>query len=243
MLTRCPECETLYRLTNNQMEAAGGKVRCSRCYTIFNATEYMQQNEGVASDRPQTETEKTPPSQPEPDRVEPQSVETAKTPDILLQPVRKEPSAAWWLAALLLTAIAAVQLAWLDRASLIKDPQGKSFLTTLCGIVGCTLPQPRDPDKFKVLSRDMSSHPDKENALLFMLVMANKANFAQPYPYLQLDLFDNDRKPAGQRTFSPEEYLNSKPDEDIVQPDEVVYIKLELLDPGPDISGFEIKFR
>jgi predicted Zn finger-like uncharacterized protein len=242
MLTRCPKCETLYRLTNDQIEAAGGKVRCSRCYSVFNAIEHIQQTEPRETSSSQPETDGSVIAQPKPDRIGQQPAEKAKTPDILLQPVRKEPGAAWWFAALLLTAIAAVQLAWLDRASLIKDPQGKSFLTTLCGIVGCTLPQPRDPDKFRVLSRDMSSHPDKKNALLFTLVMANKADFAQPYPYLQLDLFDNDRKPAGQRTFSPQEYLDPKPSEDLLQPDETVYIKLELLDPGPDISGFEIKF-
>ena len=253
MHTRCPQCETLYRLTSEQIDAAGGKVRCSRCNSVFNAVEHMEQSN---EDSSSIQLKQDPPepllSQPEnsveaveqPTVVPNNNHSTEKTwiPDILLQPASKEPGAAWWAAAFLLTVLVAVQMAWLDRTSLVKDPQGKEFLVTLCDIVGCSLPQPRDPIKFRVLSRDMSSHPEHKNALLFMLVMANKAGYAQPYPFLQLNLFDNNRRPAGHRIFAPKEYLDSKAATGLLQPDEAIYISLELLDPGPSISGFEIKF-
>ena len=258
MLTRCPQCETLYRLTTEQLEAAGGKVRCSRCNKVFNAAEHMQQSSKKApipsvrpkpkpkpqptpAPKPDTSKETEPLAQPNPLPKHSRPTEPT-TPDVLLQPTRTEPGVIWWALAILLTAVAAVQLAWLDRNSLIKDPQGKEFLTTLCDLVGCSLPQPKDPSKFRVLSRDMSSHPVQRNALLFRLVMANKANYAQPYPYLQLKLFDNNRRPAGHRIFAPKEYLSEEPVTGPAQPDQAVYIRLELLDPGPDISGFEIKF-
>jgi predicted Zn finger-like uncharacterized protein len=35
MVTRCPSCETLFRVTPQQLRAHGGKVRCGRCMTVF----------------------------------------------------------------------------------------------------------------------------------------------------------------------------------------------------------------
>jgi predicted Zn finger-like uncharacterized protein len=35
MVTRCPSCETLFRVTPQQLRAHGGQVRCGRCMTVF----------------------------------------------------------------------------------------------------------------------------------------------------------------------------------------------------------------
>jgi predicted Zn finger-like uncharacterized protein len=37
MYTQCPECETYFRVTEDDLEAAEGQVRCSRCEAIFDA--------------------------------------------------------------------------------------------------------------------------------------------------------------------------------------------------------------
>ena len=39
MLTRCPACETAFRITAEQLSAAHGRVRCGRCQKVFNALE------------------------------------------------------------------------------------------------------------------------------------------------------------------------------------------------------------
>ena len=163
-------------------------------------------------------------------------------PPHLLTQKKKGAGPVWWVLLLLLSISGLLQLAWLERHTLVNDPQGKQLISMLCNIAGCTPPQQRAPKQFRVLSRDMTSHPTHENALLFLLVMANHAEFEQPYPYLQLNLFDDKRRPAGQRVFSPEEYLGEQPSPDLLKPDHAVYIRLQLFDPGPGISGFEIKF-
>ena len=40
MQTRCPHCETVFRLTEEQLSAAHGKVRCGLCHSIFTATAF-----------------------------------------------------------------------------------------------------------------------------------------------------------------------------------------------------------
>lgn len=41
MLTRCPACETAFRVTPEQLKARGGKVRCGKCQTVFNALDSL----------------------------------------------------------------------------------------------------------------------------------------------------------------------------------------------------------
>lgn len=37
MKTRCPSCQTTFRVTPEQLKARAGKVRCGQCQTVFNA--------------------------------------------------------------------------------------------------------------------------------------------------------------------------------------------------------------
>lgn len=35
MVTRCPSCNTMFRVTPQQLQAQQGKVRCGRCMMVF----------------------------------------------------------------------------------------------------------------------------------------------------------------------------------------------------------------
>jgi len=41
MLTRCPKCETTFRVTPEQLKARQGKVRCGECQEVFNALDTL----------------------------------------------------------------------------------------------------------------------------------------------------------------------------------------------------------
>lgn len=58
-LTRCPHCKATFKVTNDQLEAAGGKVRCGACMNVFDALAYiLSEREEI----PQSDSvEKTPP--------------------------------------------------------------------------------------------------------------------------------------------------------------------------------------
>lgn len=38
MYTQCPHCQTTFALTESELKARDGLVRCGRCFTVFNAT-------------------------------------------------------------------------------------------------------------------------------------------------------------------------------------------------------------
>lgn len=41
MQTRCPECQTSFRVTPEQLKARAGKVRCGQCQSVFNALDSL----------------------------------------------------------------------------------------------------------------------------------------------------------------------------------------------------------
>lgn len=67
-VTQCPACSTRFRVSQEQLDAHGGMVRCGRCQAAFNALEYLSDNdpspqldlpimqEETATDEPATDT-------------------------------------------------------------------------------------------------------------------------------------------------------------------------------------------
>lgn len=60
--TRCPKCETRFRVTDAQLSVAGGKVRCGNCMAVFNAVEHQVATPAAG--------DKNPPSAPVPEAQE-----------------------------------------------------------------------------------------------------------------------------------------------------------------------------
>ncbi|MGD2081613.1 MAG: DUF3426 domain-containing protein [Chromatiales bacterium] len=147
----------------------------------------------------------------------------------------------WGLGAFCLLVLALGQLLWWERDALAQHPQGRKLVEPMCEALGCRVPPRRAPDRIRVLSRDVSPHPAERDALLVMLVIANEAPFPQPYPVLQLTLYDKRERAFGQRRFTPQEYLGD-PDPQPMQPDHAVYVRLELVDPGEQVTGFQFEF-
>jgi predicted Zn finger-like uncharacterized protein len=44
-ITQCPECATRFKVTEVQIEAHNGLVRCGRCHVVFNAREHQHDHE------------------------------------------------------------------------------------------------------------------------------------------------------------------------------------------------------
>ncbi|MCR2746156.1 zinc-ribbon and DUF3426 domain-containing protein [Limnobacter parvus] len=41
LATRCPNCETLFKVTSGQLQLHEGKVRCGQCQTVFSGIEHL----------------------------------------------------------------------------------------------------------------------------------------------------------------------------------------------------------
>ena len=56
LLTRCPHCETRFRVTDEQLNVAKGKVRCGYCMEVFDARSHADtgENTGASSSEPES---------------------------------------------------------------------------------------------------------------------------------------------------------------------------------------------
>lgn len=59
MLTRCPACQTVFRITPEQLKARQGRVRCGECRHVFNALDTLLDDAGSA---PRQADETAPPA-------------------------------------------------------------------------------------------------------------------------------------------------------------------------------------
>ncbi len=156
---------------------------------------------------------------------------------------KKKSGGLWWSVGILtLLLLALSQLSWFGRDKLMRYPEGRMLLQSTCQYLGCKLPTIRSPEQIQVLSRSISSHPKVENALLIQLTIANKANFPQPQPMLQISLFSSEEQLVVQRRFQPNEYLSDNSQHGQLDPGKAMYVELEIQDPGSDVTGFKLEF-
>ena len=234
MLTRCPHCQTIFRIREDQLNMADGLAHCYRCEQVFNARENL--SETAVAEEPATQR-----STPSPPDTTPISVE-----ELLASPKKKRSFFAtlfWLLACAALLAAATLQLAWFEREEAIKYPEGRMLLEKLCHYVHCQVPKLRNLNLIQITQRQITSHPHKNSALLVQLTIKNQAPFSQPYPILELSLSTTDEMLVARRSFSPAEYLEPATDHNrLMSPGMLQQIEIEIEDPGAAVTGFEFNF-
>jgi hypothetical protein len=156
---------------------------------------------------------------------------------------RKKGRLFWTLGSIVLLLVAIGQSSWLGRQQLMRYPEGRVLLETVCKVAGCTVPARRSPKQFRVLSRSIISHLEVENALQINLTFVNRAQFPQPLPLLDIVLYNLEKEPVVSRRFSPVEYLGREPAKgELLQPQQALEVEMEIEDPGKDVTGFKLDF-
>jgi len=150
----------------------------------------------------------------------------------------------WVLVLFLLLLAAAVQIAWFNRDTLLsRYPQFMPWARQVCEYFQCEVIRHRDVSAIKLLNRDVRDHPRYEDALLVNATIANESDVIQPFPVVQLVLFDTGGEVIGQRKFRPAEYLDDSIDIDGgMPPGQPVHIVLEVTGPTEGAVSFEFRF-
>ena len=124
-----------------------------------------------------------------------------------------------------------------------RYPGTLPWFNRLCSTIDCSAIRYRDLAAIQLLNRDVREHPRYQNALLVNATMSNQSHTLQPYPVVQLNLFDTQGNLIAYRQFQPREYL----DETInitrgMTPDSPVHFVLEVLDSAAGAVSFEFEF-
>lgn len=261
MHTRCPDCQTVFLITEQQLGAAGGKARCGRCGTVFDArAALLPESDALTAPKASPEAAPEPAPEPAPGPVtEPgdgHAPADEPIPAVLLEDFEQQRRArgqprhgwAWTLAIALLTITLAVQYAYFMRAELVnRYPETRPWLMRLCSAlshaVACEVPFATDLAALRMLSSEVSEHPQQRDALLIQATFVNTAPFTQPYPLLEVKLADLRGNPVALRRFQPAEYLRADVDPGKgMAPRTPVTGLIEVARPFADVNSYRFAF-
>lgn len=261
MITVCPSCDRQFRIYARQLSAAGGRVQCGFCGVQFNALERLQDRPLPArSNLPPDESipENTSPTDPAVDTVAivtetpvPPAQETPAdflADELLLPepPPRRSRLATvlWSSGVILLLLIMTMQLAWFHRDRLLlRYPEYAPRLKQFCQRYGCEPVRERDLDAIVLINRDVRDHPRYNNALLVNITIENRSGITQPYPGIQLTLFDNTGSVTGYRRLQPTDYLEPGTSIDTgMRPRLPLHLVFEVAETSKKPVGFEFGF-
>ncbi|MEN8176552.1 MAG: DUF3426 domain-containing protein [Pseudomonadota bacterium] len=129
------------------------------------------------------------------------------------------------------------QLAWHYR----QEPLVHDLLDRACFELGCRLPPLRQPEALTITDRLFALHPQRDDILILHLRVLNQAVFAQPYPGINLELFDMAQAVVGRRHIPPGDYLDTlAPGRALLAPGEAADVTLHLWDTARTARGFSL---
>ncbi|MBL8383737.1 MAG: DUF3426 domain-containing protein [Burkholderiales bacterium] len=223
-LTRCPHCQTAFRITTEQLLARQGQVRCGNCAEVFNALDHLVPPAPAAAVVPVDDAS---PAVESPNfelfgapndaaaasgEVEPAAPGAPpQHPGSLLapRPPAARRSAIWPYAigAAVAVLVLAGQAGWHFRNQVAAQfPQTRPWLDALCAQAGCTIAPPIDAQAISIESSDLQADPGNRAILVLSAVLRNRAPFAQPAPLLELSLTDAGDVPLARRVLRPADY-------------------------------------
>jgi predicted Zn finger-like uncharacterized protein len=236
MYTRCPQCETVFRVTPQQLQASSGQVRCGKCQEVFDAFAALSAQlpapeprpvASVASPRPVAAAEGLPARRPASAAAGPPSAERVAAPQAdplaLGEPVtltlpdelfgaplaRAAGRGLWAGASLLLVLALAGQAIWFFPGELLaRLPVADPQVRTFCAWTGCRVALPRLPDQLFIEASDLQMlDPARQSEVLLTATIRNRAPLAQAFPLLELTLTSPLNEATARKVFGPEVYL------------------------------------
>ena len=150
---------------------------------------------------------------PQPETAETEAEDTSpELPPIFVDENKKKAGSGarlLWSSLVVVLALSAVaQLSWLNRDELIRSyPALAPWVELICERLQCEPIRFRDVSAIGLLNRQVAQHPRYRNALLANGTMVNNAEFAQPFPEIELLIFATDGQIIARGRFRPDEYL------------------------------------
>ena len=265
MYTKCPECDAIFRVTDEQLSVAEGLVRCGICDAVFNGRERIEEDHNpdiesgtqIQDEEPletETEAEETyreeewddldeDKHEDEGELIDIDVIPTVIRDDFGGNPLTKSNSpmhiTVFTIGAIALAIFFLGQISYWQEIDILP----RSWVNSFCKPLGCDEQSKRNVEAIKILNRNIYTHPNVKKALMITTSFVNQAQTAQPYPILQISLLDTQGKIVAARQFSPKDYLVNKSLVDtLMSPNQPVGARLEVLDPGSKVIAYEFEF-
>lgn len=254
MYTRCPACSTVHPVNAAILAQNGGRFRCGKCNKTSNALESLFDDWPEAGRKPapvgdlpvlghELDLKKAGES-----RLNPDEAVLSGDPVEASRPASRSGRlllrAAWLIGGVVVGAVIIIKAAEysghpvLEKGELdetlvalgVKDPQARTVF--------------RDLELIHLVSRKLANLPDRPGMLRLDATIVNRAPQSQPYPDLEIILFDAAGTRLATLEFEPADYLSREAGSGSgMSPHAYLPFSLELEDPGEQAVGFELVFH
>jgi len=251
MYTRCPACHTVHPVNAALLAQGNGRYRCGKCNKSANALESLFDEWPDAGQRPPAvaelpvlglpiDLEKAKQSRLEPAEAALTGEESARSAGSHNKLLR----VAWMTAAAVLAVIVTFKLTNFGDTPLFEDLGIKTALVDIGLVDPPATPPFRDLDSIHLVSRELKTNPAQAGSLLLSATIVNRAAKTQPFPDLEVTLFDAAGELLASYGFTPSDYLAQGSMKGAgMAPQAYLPLSLELEDPGEQAVGFELQFR
>ena len=268
--TLCIHCQTRFKISDAQLTAHQGMVRCGHCLQAFDARpnfipESVDTQPDLSDEAEQSAAppaEKLPLPIAEPDSTDkvitaiPASRKQALT-YAKWRPLPRSPHAIGstrdshavlfnrlsLIGVFVLIIILLAQSAYFFRISLAAHmPALKPPLLAYCHLLNCNVPLPKNIDFMSMESSSLDADPANANQITLNALLRNRASYPLAYPVLALTLNDNQDRPLARRLFLPSEYLpHGESDSVGLKKNREINIKLRLRIADLKPSGYRLE--
>lgn len=201
-ITHCPQCETAFKVTPQQLEAAKGWVRCGRCAHVFEAHLHFEETAPAI----------TPPPV---DEAAPKLFRAAVNPEPVVAPsaaarvsvderVNDLDKPSWRMVtgmALLSLLLIGQWLVWQRHWLGAEEPALRPVLSLMCG--GCEVTWPSEPEAVLIESSSFTENP--AGGYTVQLRLKNTQHHPVAMPALELNLTDLQDQVLVRRVFTSQE--------------------------------------
>lgn len=253
--SQCPECRTVFTVTDEQLGQRKGLVRCGRCDEVFQADQHFV--ERSSSKTPAKEKEHTIKKEPslaglsaeQPNDQPDADTDTYNTPlptvSELIHGRKSGPQTRpvfWSLGAAVLVILLAGQWVYFNRDELARDKQWAGFVQQFCTTLHCTITPRHDVGLVELTDTRVAPHPKFAKALRVKATLINRAKYTQPYPLMEVTLTDTEGKVLARKRFDAREYLkNIKQSDTGLAPNVAKKAQMEITSPDTAADGYEIR--
>jgi predicted Zn finger-like uncharacterized protein len=200
-VTLCPECDTSFKVSDEQLAQANGWVRCGRCGAVFDGLLQIKKAQAQDNALPVTEADSS-------DSDSVSHEELAGSPFVKANSAVAEvdeTNKTWWVAlSVFLSVVLLCQFLLLQRDRLAaEEPSFRPFLAALCVPFRCKVQWPMDADFVKIENSNFNFGP--HGSLILQARLKNTQLYPVGMPYLDLILTDYQDQTVVRKVFSPEQ--------------------------------------
>jgi len=103
------------------------------------------------------------------------------------------------------------------------------------------IPIRQDLSGISLISAVLEPHPSRSSTILIKAGLINRANIAQPFPWLQLSLTDKEGRLISRRSLNPQDYLYNNNTDNLIPTNVQKTVSIETLAFPNHAHGYELR--